>query len=135
MQTYTIYALLDPRTPGGRDVRYVGLTIYTAEHRASHHVKAAIRIDPLVATPKEAWLRELAALGHAPTAMPLQLVPGTFDRTPGNVAERWWIAEMLRQGHALTNDVDWPSPPTTRRAGAITGRPQTALSQKRSYAA
>jgi hypothetical protein len=54
-----VYGLLDPRTT---QIRYVGASINPWRRRLQHMSEARSQ----VATPKAAWLRELAAAGHEP---------------------------------------------------------------------
>jgi len=117
----TIYALRDPTT---RAIRYVGKTTQELSDRLKHHVYTAVRRDS--ADHRSCWVRRVISAGGRPLIETLEAC--TDDNWQDR--ERYWIAELRRQGADLTNSVEggvgvhMPSAETrARMRAAKVGRP------------
>lgn len=86
-----IYALCDPDT---QEVRYVGKTD-DIQKRYEQHIW--IKTSPN--TYRKSWIKSLQKQGKQPLIKVLEEVNASIWKE----RERWWIAEMRRQGARLTN--------------------------------
>ena len=96
MDTYKIYALVDPRT---EDYRYVGQTLRTLAERRSSHITSARR--GLVKQRVSAWIRDLLNEGLRPE---IELLQNTTQENVGN-DERKWIERLRSKGLLLNTAV------------------------------
>lgn len=124
-RTWSIYALIDPRTD---EVRYVGATVNTTQ-RLTDHIKASANET----THKGHWIKQLQALGLRPRMQILEQVIGHDASTE---AERRWIAHYRAAGVVLTNHTDggdgmpgckW----SDEQRAKIIGRPVTPEARKK----
>lgn len=93
MRTWSVYALIDPRTNA---VRYVGWAFNPKKRLGDHCAKAAKETNH-----KAAWLRLLRSLALAPVLTILETGAGDWA-----AAERKWIAHHRAAGADLTNATD-----------------------------
>jgi hypothetical protein len=96
----TIYALVDPREPSVW--RYIGRS-FRPERRRFQHVHQSRRSRP-GATGVERWIRKLSCVGLLPCTVVLEC--GIPLRDAG-AREQFWIRQALREGHPLTNAVQY----------------------------
>lgn len=94
MLKHLVYALVDPRTG---EPRYVGRSSSGLSRPRKHSTPKALANDP---TYKGNWLRQLRAQGRRCSIVVL-LSAHSSDCL--DEAERFWIAELRRRGHRLTN--------------------------------
>ena len=94
MKLTFIYALVDPRT---RAIRYVGKANDPKKRLTSH-----INSDKECNSRKRRWIEELSLEGLIPE---IQIVEECSARV-WREREIFWIAEMRRRGHELTNTAD-----------------------------
>jgi len=95
IETTYIYALCEPDSDV---IRYVGKA-NEPESRFWLHIHDSINANPFRTTPKEEWIRSLAAKRQQPTLKILEKV--LRDEHPS--AERRWIQWARDTGHDLTN--------------------------------
>ncbi len=89
----TIYTLNDPETG---EVRYVGKTCYTLNHRLHGHFNEDRN------SRKTAWVSSLRKRGLRPNIEELEIIPNSDD-LDWQVCERFWIAYLKFLGCPLTN--------------------------------
>jgi hypothetical protein len=91
---YTIYAMIDPITSS---IRYVGITDDYEKRKKDHLRNGTNRMNAR----KHEWIKTLDKKGIEPSFIILEKHESA---TTARLAERWWIAQGLRSGWALTND-------------------------------
>ena len=89
-RTYTIYALLDPRS---NEIRYIGMTSQPERRRLDHLMGKGHCYCGR-------WERKLLGLGLAPIWMVLER---GLAKGKARERERWWIAHGRKQEWPLTN--------------------------------
>jgi hypothetical protein len=94
-----IYALFDPRSEG--DVRYVGKSTIPIEQRLFAHIKEAksLKYGHLY---KSHWIKNLLKEQIQPCIKILEILE-VDDALLHNEREIYWIEEMQKLGHKLTN--------------------------------
>lgn len=93
MKPTTVYVLKDPRDGA---IRYVGKTVQPLKVRLGAHIRRSSEKK----THRDCWIAGLLAAGYLPTIKAVECVPAAAD---WQARERHWIAELRRQGAALTN--------------------------------
>ena len=90
-QTFTIYALIDPRDDS---IRYIGMT-HNPDQRLKEHLRGRGGNSP-----KRIWINELRQLGLVPTMQPIEKglsLPAALER------ESFLIQHYLNAGNVLVN--------------------------------
>ncbi len=93
-RTYTIYALIDPRD---NLVHYVGISV-DAETRFYGHMH-----DVTGNYEERRWIKSLKKNGLSPILQVLEVINGDNAHAIACEQEQYWITEMLRLGHPLSN--------------------------------
>jgi hypothetical protein len=93
-RTYAIYALIDPRD---NLVHYVGISV-DAETRFYGHMH-----DVTGNFEERRWIKGLKKNGLSPILQVLEVINGENAHAIACEQEQYWISEMLRLGHPLSN--------------------------------
>lgn len=89
-----IYGMLDPRT---KELRYVGKTAQSLEHRLRNHIS---RANLRSSRHSSRWIAGIIASGEVPDIFEIEILPDIAD---WQSAERFWIEYFKSIGCRLTN--------------------------------